>query len=102
MFMITYLIEPCIGKLILNHLIGNDSPEFHYKLLDIYFFKWTSGGYCTERYFWTVSDNHTGKYLSSYLLYIACKMLPYTTCINFNDGEMEKKFNKKGTRLQFQ
>ena len=30
--MITYLIEPCVGKLILNHLNGNNCPEFRNEL----------------------------------------------------------------------
>ena len=43
MFIITNLIEPRMGKLILNHLTGNNCPEFHNGLLDSYFFKLTLG-----------------------------------------------------------
>ena len=41
--MITNMIEPRIRKLILNHLIGNNCPEFYNRLLDSYFFKLTLG-----------------------------------------------------------
>ena len=41
MLMITKLIELCIGKLILNHLVGNDCREFGNGLLDSHFFKLT-------------------------------------------------------------
>ena len=41
MFMITNLIKPRIGKLILTHLIGNNCPEFRNGLLDCYFIKLT-------------------------------------------------------------
>ena len=41
MFMITNLIEPRMGKLILNNLIGNNCPEFYNGLLESYFFKLT-------------------------------------------------------------
>ena len=42
-------------KLILNHLIGNDSPEFRNKLLDSYFFKVILGSDCLEICFWAVT-----------------------------------------------
>ena len=41
MLMIINLIEPRIGKLIINHLIGNTFSEFRNGLLDSYFFKLT-------------------------------------------------------------
>ena len=44
--MITNLIKPRMRKLILNHLIGNDSPEFHNGLLGCYFFKLNLGSDC--------------------------------------------------------
>ena len=44
--MITNLIKPRMRKLILNHLIGNDSPEFHNGLLGSYFFKLNLGSDC--------------------------------------------------------
>ena len=53
--MITNLIEPHIGKLILKHLIGNDCLEFHNGLLDSSFFKLTLGSDCLELCFWTVA-----------------------------------------------
>ena len=43
MLMITNLIEPHIGKLILNHLIRNNCSEFRNGPLDSYFFKLTLG-----------------------------------------------------------
>ena len=54
MLMITNLIEPCMGKLILNHLIGNICSEFRNGLLDSYFFKLTLGSDCLELCFWRV------------------------------------------------
>ena len=54
MFVITNLIKPWMGKLILNHLIGNNFPEFHIRLLGSYFFKLTLGSDCLELCFWTV------------------------------------------------
>ena len=38
--MITNLIKPYMGKLILNHFIGNIWPEFWYGLLDSYFYSY--------------------------------------------------------------
>ena len=43
MLVITNVIELRMGKLILNHLIGNNYPEFRSGLLDSYFFKLTLG-----------------------------------------------------------
>ena len=54
MFMITNLIEPPKKKLILNHLIGNNCPEFRNGLLDSYFFKLNLRSDCLELCFWTV------------------------------------------------
>ena len=48
MFMITNLIKPHMGKLKLNHLIGNNSPEFCSGLIDSYFFKLTLESDCLE------------------------------------------------------
>ena len=42
-------------KLTLNHLIGNNCPEFHNGLLDSYFFKLTLGSDCFKLCFWTVA-----------------------------------------------
>ena len=39
--MITNLIEPCMRKMILNHLTGNNCPEFLNGLLSSYFYKLT-------------------------------------------------------------
>ena len=39
LFMITNLIELRIGKLILNHFIKNNCPEFPNGILDSYFFQ---------------------------------------------------------------
>ena len=47
-FMITNLIEPRMWKLILNHLIGNNCPEFRNGLLDSYFFKLNLGNDCLD------------------------------------------------------
>ena len=44
-----------MGKLILNHLIGNNYPEFRNGLLDRYFFKLTLGSDCLELCLWTVT-----------------------------------------------
>ena len=41
--MITNFMEVRMGKLILNHLIRNNCPEFGNGLLDNYFFKLTVG-----------------------------------------------------------
>ena len=46
MLMITNLIETRIGKLILNHLNGNNGPEFCDELLDRDFFELTLGSDC--------------------------------------------------------
>ena len=51
MLMITNLIEPRMGKLILSHLIVNNCPEFRNGLLDSYFFKLTLGSDCLELWF---------------------------------------------------
>ena len=64
MFMIANLIEPPMGKLILNHLIGNKCPEFRDRFLDSYFFKLTFGSDCLELYFWTVAFKTNQKYQS--------------------------------------
>ena len=37
-----------MGKLILNHLIGNSCPVFHYGHLECHFFKLTLGNDCLE------------------------------------------------------
>ena len=55
MFMINNLIEPCLGKVLLNHLIGNSCPKFRNGLLGIYFSKLTSGSDCLELYFCRVT-----------------------------------------------
>ena len=47
MLMIINLIEP-LKKLILNHLIGNNCPEFRNGLLVNYFFKLTLRSDCLE------------------------------------------------------
>ena len=46
--MITNFSKPCMGKLILNHLIENNCPEFHNGFLGSYFFKLTLGSDCLE------------------------------------------------------
>ena len=46
MFMVTNLIEPRTRKLILNHLIGNNCPEFRDGPLDSYFSKINRGSNC--------------------------------------------------------
>ena len=43
MFMITNVIELCMGKVIPNHLIRNNYPESRNGLLDVYIFKLTLG-----------------------------------------------------------
>ena len=48
MFMITTLIKQRMLKLILNHLIGNNCPDFLNGLLDSYFFKLNLGSDCLE------------------------------------------------------
>ena len=59
--MIINLIKPCMGKLILNHLVGNNRQEFRNGLFDSYFFKLTSeveiGKDCLELCFWVVAFN---------------------------------------------
>ena len=42
------MVEARMGKLILNHLIGNNSPEFCDELLDSYLFKLTLGSDCLK------------------------------------------------------
>ena len=49
--MITSLIKRCMGKLILNRLIGNNCSGFPNGLLESYFFKLTLKSDCLERYF---------------------------------------------------
>ena len=53
--MITNLIEARMGKLILNHLIGNNCPVFGNGLLATCFFKLTLGSDCLELSFWNVA-----------------------------------------------
>ena len=53
MFMISNLIEPRLGKLIL-HLIGNNCPEFRIGPLDNCFFKLTLGSNWLKLCFWRV------------------------------------------------
>ena len=55
MLMITNLIARRIGKLILNHLVGNTCPEFRNGLLDSYFFILSLGRDCLELCFWRVA-----------------------------------------------
>ena len=55
MFMITTLIEPSMGKLILNHLIANNCPGICNELQASYFFKLTLGSDCLELHFWVVA-----------------------------------------------
>ena len=45
MFRITNLIEPCLEKLILNHFIRNNYPEFRSGPLESQFFKLTLGSF---------------------------------------------------------
>ena len=58
MFMITNMIEPCMGKLILNHLIGNNSFEFGNGLLDSCFLKLTLGSDFWELFLDSHFQNH--------------------------------------------
>ena len=51
MFMVTNLIEPRMGKLISNNLIGNKCPGFRDGLLGSYFFKLTLGSVSMELFF---------------------------------------------------
>ena len=55
MFMIANLIELCMGKLQLNHLIGNSCPAFLDGLPDSYFFMLTLRSNCLELCFWAVA-----------------------------------------------
>ena len=48
--MITTLIKPRNGKLVLDRLIGNNCPEFRNGLLNIYFFKLTLGSDYLEHF----------------------------------------------------
>ena len=57
MFMIINLSKPRLGKLIFNHLIENNCPEFHNELLDSYCFIPTLGGDCVKLSFWAVTFN---------------------------------------------
>ena len=54
-FMITNLIELGMEKLILNHMIGNNCPEFCNGLPDSYFFKLILRSDCLEVCFWTIT-----------------------------------------------
>ena len=54
MFMIINLIEPRMGKLILNHLIENNSPEFRNGFLGRYFFKLILESDYLGLYLWAV------------------------------------------------
>ena len=62
--MITNLIKPRIRKLILNHLTGNNCPEFPNGLLDSHFFRQTLGYDCVE----FVSGQSFQKHLDSVIL----------------------------------
>ena len=53
--MIMNLIESCMWKLILNHLIGNNSLEFCNGLLESYFFILVLGSDCLELCFQAVT-----------------------------------------------
>ena len=66
--MIFNLIETHMGKLILNHLIGNNCPEFRNGLMDSYFFKLTLGIDYLELCFWTVTFKTILKYNSAHIL----------------------------------
>ena len=55
MFIITNLIEPRMGKLILNHLIENSCPELAMDFWAVVFFKLTLRSDCLELYFGTVA-----------------------------------------------
>ena len=55
MFLMTNLIEPRMEKLIINHLIGNNCPEFRHGFLDLYFFKLIVGSDCLKRCFWIIA-----------------------------------------------
>ena len=66
--MIFNLIETHMGKLILNHLIGNNCPEFRNGLMDSYFFKLTLGIDYLELCFGTVTFKTTLKYNSAHIL----------------------------------
>ena len=55
--MIANLVEPRIGKLILNHLIRINCPELRNGLLDSYFSKKNLGSDCLELFFWVISLN---------------------------------------------
>ena len=52
--MITNWIEPHMGKMILNHLVGNNCPLFHNGLPESYFFKLNVGSDCLGLCFWTI------------------------------------------------
>ena len=58
--MITNLIQPRMGKLMLNHLIGNTCPEFCNGLLASCFFKFTLGSNCLELFLESRFQNHPG------------------------------------------
>ena len=53
--MITNLIKPGMGKLILNHFNRNSFPEFRNGFLDSYFFKLTLGSDGFELRFWAIA-----------------------------------------------
>ena len=52
MFMTPNLIEMRLGKLIINHLIGNNCPEIRNRLLDSCLFKLTLGRDYLKLCFW--------------------------------------------------
>ena len=53
--LMTNLMKPCMEKLILNHLVKKNCPEFCNRFLDSYFFKLTLWSDCLEHCFWAVS-----------------------------------------------
>ena len=55
MFVITNLVETRFGKLILNHFIGINCPEFRRGVADSYFFKLTLGSDCLDFCSWSVA-----------------------------------------------
>ena len=65
MSVITNLIDPRIRKLILNHLTGNNCPEFCNGFLDTYFFKLTLGSDCLELFLETHFENHPDTYYNN-------------------------------------
>ena len=51
MFLMTNLIEPRMEKLIINHLIGNNCPEFRHGFLDLVLFQTDSRKWLLETLF---------------------------------------------------